>query len=64
MGDPETEVVLPRIKNDFGEILTSLVNNKLKFVKNEIFYHSAATVVTVSEGYPGKYEKGKGNKRP
>ena len=59
MGDPETEVVLPRIKNDFGEILTSLVNNKLKFVKMKFSDHSAATVVTVSGGYPGKYEKEK-----
>ena len=32
MGDPETEAILPRIKNDFGQILTSLVTNKLKFV--------------------------------
>ncbi len=59
MGDPETEVVLPRIKNDFGEILTSLVTNKLKFVKMEFFNDSAATIVSVSQGYPGKYEKGK-----
>ena len=59
MRDPETEVVLPRIKNDFGEILTSLVNNKLKFVKMKFSDHSAATVVTVSGGYPGKYEKEK-----
>ena len=59
MGDPETEVVLPRIKNDFGEILISLVNNKLKFVKMKFSDHSAATVVTVSGGYPGKYEKEK-----
>ena len=59
MGDPETEVVLPRIKNDFGEILTSLVNNKLKFVKMKFSDYSAATVVTVSGGYPGKYEKEK-----
>ena len=59
MGDPETEVVLPRIKNDFGEILTSLVNNKLKFLKMKFSDHSAATVVTVSGGYPGKYEKEK-----
>ena len=59
MGDPETEVVLPRIKNDFGEILISLVNNKLKFVKMKFSDHSAVTVVTVSGGYPGKYEKEK-----
>ena len=59
MGDPETEVVLPRIKNDFGEILISLVNNKLKFVKMKFSNHSAATIVSVSGGYPDKYEKGK-----
>ena len=59
MGDPETEVVLPRIKNDFGEILISLVNDKLKFVKMKYSNDSAATVVSVSGGYPGKYEKGK-----
>ena len=59
MGDPETEVVLPRIKNDFGEILTSLVTNKLKFVKMEFSIDSVATIVSVSQGYPEKYEKGK-----
>ena len=58
MGDPETEVVLPRIKNDFGEILISLVTNKLKFVKMEFSDDSTATIVSVSQGYPGKYEKG------
>jgi len=59
MGDPETEVVLPRIKNDFGEILISLVKKKLKHVKMEFTNDSAATIVSVSQGYPGKYEKGK-----
>ena len=59
MGDPETEVVLPRIKNDFGEILTSLVTNQLKFVKMDFSIDSVATIVSVSEGYPQKYEKGK-----
>ncbi len=59
MGDPETEVVLPRIKNDFGEILISLVTNKLKFVKMEFSNDSAATIVSVSQGYPEKHEKGK-----
>jgi len=59
MGDPETEVVLPRIKNDFGEILISLVKNKLKYVKMEFSNDAAATIVSVSQGYPEKYEKGK-----
>jgi len=59
MGDPETEAVLPRIKNDFGEVLNSLVKNNLQFVEIEISEDSAATVVAVSKGYPNKYEKGK-----
>ena len=59
MGDPETEVVLPRIKNDFGEILTSLVTNQLKFVKMDFSIDSVATIVSVSQGYPEKYQKGK-----
>ena len=59
MGDPETEAILPRIKNDFGQILTSLVTNKLKFVNMKFSSDSVATIISVSEGYPGKYEKGK-----
>ena len=59
MGDPETEAVLPRIKNDFGQILISLVTNKLKFVNMKFSSDSVATIISVSEGYPGKYEKGK-----
>ena len=59
MGDPETEAVLPRIKNDFGQILISLVTNKLKFVNMKFSSDSVASIISVSEGYPGKYEKGK-----
>tara|TARA_Y100001970_G_scaffold284932_1_gene403386 strand:+ start:19015 stop:20286 length:1272 start_codon:yes stop_codon:yes gene_type:complete len=59
MGDPETEAVLPRIKNDFGKILISLVNDNLKFIKMKFLKDSAATIVSVSGGYPSKYEKGK-----
>ena len=59
MGDPETEVVLPRIKNDFGEILLAVGAQRLSDVKLEIDSRAATTVVAVSGGYPEDYQKGK-----
>ncbi len=59
MGDPETEVVLPRIKSDFIDLLKAAAENRLNEVSIEIDEHSAATVMLVSGGYPGAYEKGK-----
>jgi phosphoribosylamine--glycine ligase len=59
MGDPETESVLPRLKNDFVEVLQAIANNLLDKVKIEIDERVTATVMLVSEGYPGTYEKGK-----
>lgn len=59
LGDPETEVVIPRIKNDLVEILIATSQKKLQQVKLEIDDRSAATVVAVSGGYPGDYQKGK-----
>ena len=59
MGDPETEVVVPRIKNDLVEILIATSQNRLHEIKIETDERSAATVVAVSGGYPGDYEKGK-----
>ncbi len=59
MGDPETEVVLPRIKNDFGEILLAVGAQRLSEVKLEIDSRAATTVVAVSGGYPEDYQKGK-----
>jgi phosphoribosylamine--glycine ligase len=59
MGDPETEVVIPRIKNDFVEMLIAASQQRLHEIVIESDERSAAAVVAVSGGYPGDYEKGK-----
>ncbi len=59
MGDPETEVVIPRIKNDLVELLVATANQKLNEITIETDERAVATVVAVSGGYPGDYEKGK-----
>ena len=59
MGEPETESVLPRIKNDFVEILQATANNKLNEVTLVTDDRYAVTIMLVSKGYPGSYEKGK-----
>ena len=58
MGDPETEAVLPRIKTDFGMLMQATADEKLDTIQLEIDERTAATVVMVSGGYPGNYEKG------
>jgi len=58
MGDPETEAVFPRIKNDFVEIFQSFKNKTLDQINIKIDERSSATVVLVSGGYPNKYKKG------
>ncbi|MBU1371769.1 MAG: phosphoribosylamine--glycine ligase [Bacteroidetes bacterium] len=60
MGDPETESVLPRIENDFVELLKAVADEKLKDHTLKISSKVAATVMLVSAGYPGNYIKGKG----
>ena len=59
LGDPETEVVIPRIKNDFLAVLQAINDERLNEVELEIDSAVAATVVAVSGGYPEGYEKGK-----
>ena len=59
MGDPETEVVIPRIKSDLLELLIATGNNDLENSSIEIDERSATTIMLVSGGYPEAYEKGK-----
>jgi len=59
MGDPETEVVFPRLKNDLVELFNSMGTSKFKSVKLKISDKHAATVILVSGGYPQSYNKGK-----
>ncbi len=58
MGDPETEAVLPRIKSDFVGLLKGIATGTLDRYELEISPEYATTVVMVSGGYPGSYEKG------
>jgi phosphoribosylamine--glycine ligase len=58
MGDPETEVVMPRLKNDLVELLIATSKQQLNTVKISIDERFAAATVAVSGGYPNNYEKG------
>jgi phosphoribosylamine--glycine ligase len=59
MGDPETEVVIPRIKTDLVDVFQAAANGTLSEMKLDIDERTATTVMMVSEGYPGNYEKGR-----
>lgn len=58
LGDPETEVVIPRLKTDLVELLTAAAQKKLGTIQPEVDERSAVTIMAVSLGYPGTYEKG------
>ncbi len=59
MGDPETEVVLPRLKNDLVEIFIAIANQTLDKISIVIDDRTATTVMLVSGGYPETYDKEK-----
>ena len=59
MGDPETEVVIPRIKSDLVALFQAVATEKLSDFEFELDERTAATIVVVSGGYPEEFEKGK-----
>jgi phosphoribosylamine--glycine ligase len=59
LGDPETEVVIPRLQNDLVEMILKMNEGKLNEVKIQHDPRAACTVMLVSEGYPSSYAKGK-----
>ena len=59
MGDPETEVVIPRLETDIIDLFVAMHNGTLDEINVAVNPQTAATVMAVSGGYPGAYEKGK-----
>ncbi len=59
MGDPEGQVILPRLESDFGELCEALCSERLRDYRAEWSKGAAVCVVLASKGYPGSYEKGK-----
>lgn len=59
MGDPETEVVMPRLQSDLVDIFTAIAEERLDEISLEIDERAATTIMVVSGGYPEDYEKGK-----
>lgn len=59
MGDPETEVVMPRIESDLLDLLEAVAQTKLETAQLQIKQQFCTTVMLVSEGYPGDYPKGR-----
>ncbi len=59
MGDPECQVILPRLKNDLVNIFLKAISNNLNQIKINWIKEKSMTIVLCSKGYPGKYEKNK-----
>ncbi|MBU5459693.1 phosphoribosylamine--glycine ligase [Anaerostipes sp. MSJ-23] len=57
-GDPEAQVVLPRMKNDITEVMEACIDGKLNDINLEFEDNAAVCVVLASDGYPEKYDKG------
>ena len=57
MGDPECQVIIPRLKTDIVKIFKSTINNELKNIKIKWIKEKCMTIVLCSKGYPGKYKK-------
>ena len=57
MGDPECQVILPRLKTDIVKIFKSAISNKLKDIKIEWKTQKCMTIVLCAKGYPGSYKK-------
>lgn len=57
-GDPETQVVLPRMKNDIVEVFEACIDGRLDEIRLEFEENAAVCVVLASDGYPEKYDKG------
>ncbi|HEX5625129.1 MAG TPA: phosphoribosylamine--glycine ligase [Saprospiraceae bacterium] len=64
MGDPETEVVMPRLQNDLIELIEAMDEKRLNHIQVIADPRTAVTVMLVSAGYPDAYEKGKAIQLP
>ena len=58
MGDPETQVVIPRIENDLLEVIIKCIDGELNKIKIKLLNKFVSTVILASRGYPNSYEKG------
>jgi phosphoribosylamine--glycine ligase len=59
MGDPECQVIIPRLKTDIVKIFKATVENKLNTIKIKWIKKKCMTIVVCSKGYPGKYKNNK-----
>jgi phosphoribosylamine--glycine ligase len=58
-GDPETQAILPRLKDDLVQVMLAVIDGQLKNKRLHWLRHNCVCVVVSSKGYPGDYEKGK-----
>jgi phosphoribosylamine--glycine ligase len=58
MGDPETEVVIPRVESDLVDVLVKVASGEFENIDLKVMSQTAATIMLVSGGYPGEYKNG------